>query len=101
MKMNNPPHPGAIITDVMEDLGIGIRELARALDSAPSTVQRIVSGQASISPEMAVKLAAVIGSTAEMWLRLQLAYSLDKAEKETDISHLTTRYRPESLDHHA
>lgn len=94
MRMYNPPHPGEHIAEAMEALGVGIRELARALNTSPSTVQRIVSGKMSISPEMAVKLAAVIGSTPEMWLRLQTSYSLDKAEREVDISHLTRLYHP-------
>lgn len=99
MRMANPPHPGEIIAGVMEDLDIGIRQLARALDVAPSTIQRLVSSQAAISPEMAVKLAAVIGSTPEMWLRLQSSYSLEKAERETDVSHLTQLYRPPPVSH--
>jgi addiction module HigA family antidote len=92
--MANPPHPGEIVADVMESLNIGIRELARALNVAPSTIQRLVSGQTSMTPEMAVKLAAVIGSTPEMWLRIQNDYSLERAEKEIDVSHLTRLYRP-------
>ena len=51
MAMFNPPHPGEIIADILEDQNIGIRELARALDVAPSTVQRLVSGNATISPD--------------------------------------------------
>ncbi len=97
MRMHNPPHPGEIIADILDDLNISIREFARALDVAPSTVQRLISGQAAVSPEMAVKLAAVIGSTPDMWLRLQSSYSLEKAEQETDVSHLTQLYRPEPL----
>ncbi|EAO8776316.1 addiction module antidote protein, HigA family [Salmonella enterica] len=97
MRMANPPHPREIIADVLDDLNIGIREFARALDVAPSTVQRLISGQAAVSPEMAVKLAAVIGSTSDMWLRLQSTYSLEKAEREVDVSHLTQLYRPEPL----
>ncbi|EFG8149767.1 HigA family addiction module antidote protein, partial [Escherichia coli] len=79
MAMFNPPHPGEIIADILEDQNIGIRELARALDVAPSTVQRLVSGNATISPEMAVRLAAVLGGTPSSWIRLQTAWSLEKA----------------------
>ena len=88
MAMHNPPHPGEIIAGILEELNIGIRELARALNIAPSTAQRLVSGQAAISPEMAIRLAAVLGSTPEMWMRLQTRYSLEKAAKEVDISQL-------------
>lgn len=97
MRMHNPPHPGEIIADILDDLNIGIRELARSLNVAPSTVQRVVSGQMSVSPEMAVKLAAVLGSTAEMWIRLQVTYSLEKAQQRTDVSRLTPLHRPEPL----
>lgn len=88
MAMYNPPHPGEIIVGILEELNIGIRELARALNIAPSTAQRLVSGQAAISPEMAIRLAAVLGSTPEMWMRLQTRYSLEKAAKEVDVSQL-------------
>ena len=44
MTMHNPPHAGEIISDIMADLDIGIRELARALAIAPSTASRMVSG---------------------------------------------------------
>ena len=100
MAMFNPPHPGEIIADILEDQNIGIRELARALDVAPSTVQRLVSGNAAISPEMAVRLAAVLGGTPASWIRLQMAWSLEKAEREVDISHLSTKYRPEEIQPH-
>ncbi|MDR7342382.1 addiction module HigA family antidote [Pantoea alhagi] len=97
MRMHNPPHVGEIISGIMEDLDIGIRELARALAIAPSTASRLVSGSAAVTPEMAIKLAAVLGSTPEMWMRLQAAYSLDKAEKTVDISRLDTKYKPQPL----
>jgi addiction module HigA family antidote len=97
MAMYNPSHAGEIIADIMEDLDIGIRELARALAVAPSTASRMVSGLTAITPEMAIKLSAVIGSTPAMWLRIQAAYDLDRAEKTVDLSVLNTSYKPDPL----
>ncbi|MFW0699722.1 HigA family addiction module antitoxin [Pantoea sp. R13S299] len=97
MTMHNPPHAGEVISDIMEDLDIGIRELARALAIAPSTASRMVSGITAVTPEMAIKLAAVIGSTPEMWLRIQAAYDLDRAAKTVDLSVLNSSYKPEPL----
>lgn len=51
MTIHNPPHAGEIIADIMEDLDIGIRELARALAIAPSTASRMVSGATAVTPE--------------------------------------------------
>ncbi|EEQ18503.1 Addiction module antidote protein, HigA family [Yersinia intermedia ATCC 29909] len=53
-----------------------------------------------MSPEMAVKLAAVLGSTPAMWLRLQAAYDLGKAEENIDISNLTKLYKPDPVSLH-
>ena len=97
MTMHNPPHAGEIISDIMEDLDIGVRELARALAIAPSTASRMVSGVTAITREMAIKLSAVIGSTPAMWLRIQAAYDLDRAARTVDVSVLNTRYKPTSL----
>lgn len=97
MSMHNPPHAGEIIAGIMEDLDIGIRELARALAIAPSTASRMVSGTTAITPEMAIKLAAVLGSTPEMWLRIQAVYDLERAQKTVDLSVLNTSYNPGSL----
>ncbi|PWC13909.1 HigA family addiction module antitoxin [Brenneria corticis] len=88
MTMHNPPHPGEIIAETLEELGVGIRELARALGVAPSTVQRLVAGNAAISPEMAVKLSTVLGSSAKFWLNLQDNYSLWIAQQTVDTSTL-------------
>ncbi|MGM7957446.1 HigA family addiction module antitoxin [Yersinia enterocolitica] len=101
MKMHNPPHPGEMIEGILEDLGLGIREFARALNVSPSTVQRLVACRAAISPEMAVKLAAVLGSTPAMWLRLQAAYDLGKAEENVDVSNLTKLYKPDPISLHS
>ncbi|MFZ1874272.1 MAG: HigA family addiction module antitoxin [Chania sp.] len=99
MKMHNPPHPGEIIADALDELNLGIRELARALNVAPSTAQRLVSCQAAVSPEMAIKLSKVLGGSPRLWLKLQEAYSLNKAEKTVDVSKLTPLFKPVQLPH--
>ncbi|WP_338885668.1 HigA family addiction module antitoxin [Xenorhabdus sp. TH1] len=67
------PHIGRYISEEMAHLNMSLRELAQALDASPSTIERIVEGRAAVTPAMAVRLANVIGSTPEMWLRLQKA----------------------------
>lgn len=88
MAMHNPPHPGEIIAETLEELGVGIRVFARALVVAPSTAQRLVAGNAAVSPEMAVKLSIVLGSSPEFWLNLQDNYSLWIAKKAVNTSQL-------------
>ncbi|EPE2230863.1 HigA family addiction module antitoxin [Cronobacter turicensis] len=86
--MFNPPHPGRLVQESMEALGLSARALAKALDVAPSTVQRLLVGKSDVSPEMALRLSAVLGSSAHVWLGLQNEYDLWQARQSVDFSHL-------------
>jgi addiction module HigA family antidote len=89
MTMHNPPYPGELIAETLDELGIGIRELARALHIAPSTVHRLVHGISVITPAMAVKLSVVLGGSPKFWLNLQDNYSLSVVSHQIDTSELS------------
>ena len=74
--MFDPSHPGGVISESMESPDLNINGFAKALKVSPVTVQRLVTGKSSVSPEMDIPLEAVIGSTASMWLRLQSSCDL-------------------------
>lgn len=74
MAMKTPPHPGRHVKGTMEELGLSVAKAAEALGVTRSALNRVVNGTSGISPEMALRLEIVIGSTAEAWLRLQAAY---------------------------
>ncbi|EOC1333454.1 HigA family addiction module antidote protein [Cronobacter turicensis] len=86
--MFNPPHPGRLVQESMEALGLSARALAKALDVAPSTVQRLLVGKSDVSPEMALRLSAVLGNSPHVWLGLQNEYDLWQARQSVDFSHL-------------
>ncbi|MDR1999824.1 MAG: HigA family addiction module antidote protein [Frankiaceae bacterium] len=87
--MYDPPHPGGFISrNYLAELGLSARQLASMLGVAPTTVARLVSGQARITPELAVRLEKVLGRTAESWLRMQEAYDLWQARRTVDTSAL-------------
>ncbi len=87
-QMFNPPHPGELIKETMETLNLSARGLAKALDVAPSTVQRLITGKSDISPEMAIRLSIVIGSSERVWMGMQDAYNLWHARQSIDVSKL-------------
>jgi addiction module HigA family antidote len=60
MEMFNPPHPGLILKDTVlrEDGGISVKEFAEKLGMTRTTISRVVNGKASISPELAIRMAA-------------------------------------------
>jgi addiction module HigA family antidote len=62
--------------------------LARSLGISRETLHDIVGTKRGVTPEMAGRLEAVIGSTAETWLALQSAYDLWHARKTVGVKGL-------------
>ena len=87
MKMHKPPHPGEFIKEIyLDELGISEREVALKLKVAPSTLNRLIKGQSSLTPEMALRLSITLGRTAQSWLAMQDNYSLWIASRVLDLS---------------
>ncbi len=83
MLMKNPPHPGRIIRqECIETLGLTVTAAAAGLGVARKTLSEILNGRSGISPEMALRLASAFGSSAEVWLGLQMDYDLAQAQKK-------------------
>ncbi len=94
MSLKNPVHPGEIIKhDCLEPLGLSVTHAAQVLGVTRPTVSKLINGRASISPEMAVRLAKAFGSTPEFWLRLQLNYDLAQVNARADEIKVS-RYQP-------
>ena len=75
--MKNPPHPGELVKhDCLDALGLTVTEGARVLGVTREQLSKVVNGRSGISPEMAVRLSKAFGSSAEAWLKMQLAYDL-------------------------
>jgi antitoxin HigA-1 len=77
MPMKASPHPGRIIReDCLPDLNLTVGEASRALGVSRQTLDKIINGRGSITPDMAIRFEKLFGSTAETWLRMQLAHDL-------------------------
>ena len=74
MPMKNPPHPGlSVRLDCLEPFGLSVTRAAEVLGVTRQTLNNLVNGKAGISPEMAIRLAKAFGSSAEIWLGMQMA----------------------------
>ena len=80
MPMKFPPHPGKglKLKDEFEYLGLSTTQAAEALGVSRMQLHRVLTEQSALSPEMALRLESVIGSTADHWLRRQASYGLSK-----------------------
>ncbi len=89
MNMYTPPHPGEFIFETwLEPSGFSCRYLAKQLDVASSTLNRILKGQSAISPEMALRLSKALGRSPESWLAMQDNYDLWQARKNINLSNV-------------
>lgn len=82
-RMYNPPHPGEILADtvVREDGGITVTDFAKRLGVSRVALSRVINGRAAVSAELAIRLGAALGGSAESWLTMQMAYDLWQAQK--------------------
>lgn len=79
----SPIHPGEILLeDFMKPLGLSQYRLAHDIGVTPIRISQIVNGQRAVSVDTAMRLARYFGTSAEVWLRLQVRYELEVAEKE-------------------
>lgn len=78
-RMHNPPHPGEVIREYLGD--VSITDAAEHLGVSRTTLQRVVTGTADVSADMAYRLASAFGTSAEMWAGMQMQYDLHKAAK--------------------
>ena len=79
----SPIHPGEILLeDFMKPLGLTQDRLARDLRVTPIRISQIVNGKRSINVDTALRLARYFGTSAAVWLRLQVHYDLEVAEQE-------------------
>lgn len=84
--MHNPPHPGEFIkATYMQSFGLICRYLASHLDVSPSTLNRLLKQQSSMSPEMALRLSKALGRGPESWLAMQNVYDLWIAAKNVKL----------------
>ncbi len=87
MAMHNPPHPGEFIKEVyLGPLEVSPRSVALRLKVAPSTFSRLIKGQSSISPEIALRLSKCLGRSPESWLLMQDHYDLWQAKEKIDLA---------------
>ena len=83
MAMKNPPHPGELLGDTLDELKVSIVAAAKGLGITRQQLHNVIAGRSGITPEMAVKLEKAIGSTADIWLGMQMNYDLARVRKRT------------------
>jgi len=78
MPMKNPPHPGRLVKDEIEALGLSVAKAAKGLGVTRQQLYRVMSGECAIS----------LGSSATAWLQMQMHYDLAELRKRAASLHV-------------
>jgi antitoxin HigA-1 len=77
-----PIHPGEILADELNEIGISSAELARQINVPANRISQIISGKRSITADTALRIGKWFGTGPNIWLNLQQSYDLDVATRE-------------------
>ena len=77
-----PVHPGEVLRDELDELGMSASALSKALDVPVNRMTMILNGQRVVSADTALRLARYFGTAPQLWLNLQKTWELRKAETE-------------------
>lgn len=80
MEMYNPAHPGEVLKEFLDGLNTNVTAFAKHIGVSRVTLSRIVNGKAAITADMALRLAAALNDTPQIWLDMQTKYDLWQAK---------------------
>lgn len=90
-----PVHPGEIIKqDILPSVGLSVTAAAKALGVSRQMLHDILAQRKPLSAVMCLKLSRLFGGTPELWMRLQAAYDLKKAEQDKKVMARVARIVP-------
>jgi addiction module HigA family antidote len=86
MAMKNPPHPGRIIKeDCLPELKLTAGAAAKTLGVSRQTLDKIMNGRSSITPDMAIRFEKAFGINADTLMRMQTAFDMAQARARADV----------------
>lgn len=85
-----PIHPGEVLKDEIEEIGLTQSALAKHIGVLPKTINEICRGKRGISAEMAMKLSKALGASPQFWLNLQNNWELSQINEDVyqNIKHI-------------
>ena len=77
-------HPGEFIREeILSELQMSQGDLADRLGVSRRAVNEIVGEKRAVSPDMALRLGRLFGSSPDFWLRLQVRWDLERAKESS------------------
>ena len=76
----NPVHPGEVLREELDDIGLSANALAKAIDVPVNRITAILNGDRGITADTALRLGRYFDTTAQFWLNLQQTWQIRRAE---------------------
>ena len=76
-----PVHPGEVLKDELDEIGLTQSALAKHIGVLPKTINEICRGKRGISAEMAMKLSKALGGGPQFWLNLQNNWEISQIDE--------------------
>ena len=80
--------PGDTIADLLEERQWTQQQLAQHLECSNKYISQLIEGKASIDETIALKLAQVLGSTAQFWLNRETDYRSELVRLQEEEKHI-------------
>jgi addiction module HigA family antidote len=80
LKMHNPAHPGEVLKDVLGERSI--TALAKHIGVTRVALSRVLNGKAGVSPEMSILLSEALGTSPDLWFKMQCQYDFWRASQK-------------------
>src|SRR5271168_5625671 len=77
-----PIHPGEILADELEEIGLSAKKLADVIEVPPNRLYQLLAGKRNVTADTALRLSQYFGMAADFWMNLQSAYELDLARQQ-------------------
>ena len=75
-------HPGELLEEEMEFVGMSRVELAERMGVSPQAVGDIIEGKRDVTDDIAAGLENVLGSPAHIWINSQERYDFTRAQSK-------------------
>ena len=79
-RMHNPAHPGEVLREWIPE-SMTVSQAAEQLGVSRVALSKILNGKAGITADMALRLAAWLNTSAEVWADMQTQWEFWQAEQ--------------------